>query len=516
MHNRLVVALSFSLALGACNDDFLTTVPPDQVSEPSFWRTEQDAVLGTNAIYPSLYGLDVIYFDNASDNGWQAQGFGGWYTIGNGNLDANSGTTSAFWRDSYIAIRRVNDVLANIDRIPVGDDGSGPLLGSDLKERLKGEVRFLRGYHYATLAITEGQVARTPAAQVVDQVLADLDFAAGVLPKSYSAADQGRATKGAALALKARAALYASRWQLAADAAQAVMGLSVYDLYPNYRDLFTYKGEGSAEVIFDEQFIQNQKAHNAFRELGPGSLGGGSRSVPLRSLVDDYYMRDGLPITQSPLYKSHPDSMHLNRDPRLYGTLLYPGATFLGKIYNSYPDTANHTADFARKDFDATATGYQQLKYVDEADYPGITNSGINMIIIRYADVLLMYAEAKIELGQTDATVTDAINLVRRRAGMPDIASGLSQTELRDVVRHERRVELALEGLRLFDIRRWRIAAQVMVGMTHGIDYIDYRDQLQKTLDGEPRSFNQGRDYLWPIPAREVTLNPNLTQNPGY
>jgi hypothetical protein len=534
MNKRLMVALGIGLAVvaSACDDGFLTTVPPDQVNEEQFWRTEQDGILAVNAIYPITFGFELIYFDAASDNAWQAQGFGGWYPIGNGSVDAGSGTTSAFWRDGYRAIRRANELLANIDRIQFITPG--------LKERLKGEARFLRAYHYDMLAnlfgdvplvleplgLDEGQVTRTPRAEVADTVLADLTYAASVLPVSYPAADRGRATKGAALALKARAALYEARWQVAADAAKAVMDLGVYTLYPNYRDLFTYRGEGNSEVIFDEQYIQNQRANSVFSELAPSSVQGLSRVVPLRSLVDEYEMIDGLPIGQSPLYRTHPDSMYLNRDPRFYGSILYPGATFAGAIYNSRPDSvawSRRTADQVLKSFDATATGYQVLKFVDPTDGgSNRSNSGLNMIVIRYADVLLMYAEAKIELGQIDASVEGAIDQVRQRAGMPPIATGLSQAQLRDAVRHERRVELALEGLRLFDIRRWRIAEQVMAGQTYGFEFYDQPSDAapgtgtQRTFLAEMRRFTLGRDYLWPVPRRELLLNPELTQNPGY
>lgn len=521
MNKRLLLVLA--VALTGCDDDFLTAVPPDQVSDANFWRTEQDAILATTAVYPFLYGHEVLFLDAASDNAWQSQAFGGWYPTGNGALNADNGTTAAFWRDSYTAIRRANEVLANIGRIEFTTPG--------LEDRLKGEARLLRAYHYIMLVnlfgdvplitrpltVAEGQVSRTPRAEVIDTVFADLDYAASVLPTSYGAADRGRATKGAALALKARAALYEARWQAAADAAQAVTALNVYSLHPDFRALFTYTGERSPEIILDEEYLQSQRSHNVFGDLAPRSAQGLSRVVPLRALVDEFYMSDGLPLTQSPLYKSHPDSQYLNRDARLYGTLLYPGApcSFCvpAGVYDSRPSSL--TADRVLRDIDATATGYQQLKYVDPADAAARTNSGLNMIVLRYADVLLMYAEAKTELGQLDASVTDAINQVRRRAGMPDVPAGLSQDSLRSVVRHERRVELALEGLRLFDIRRWRIADQVMPGTTHGIDYIDATTGLQQTIVGELRGF-ASRNYLWPVPARELGLNPNLTQNPGY
>ncbi|GAC1516841.1 MAG: RagB/SusD family nutrient uptake outer membrane protein [Gemmatimonadaceae bacterium] len=520
MTNRYIPALGLALSLVACNDGFLTTAPPDQVPVEGFWRTEQDAVLATTGLYPYLYGHpQVTDFDAASDNAWSQKTFSGWYPIGNGTADASTGTVAGFWNDSYRAIRRANEVLTNIDKVPT--------IAPALKARLKGEARFHRAYHYTMLAnlfgdvplvlrplgLTEGKVNRSPVATVIDQVLADLDSAAAALPIKYSAADDGRVTKGAALALKARAALYASRWQDASNAAQAVMALNVYSLQPNYRDLFTYKNAGSPEIILDKRYLKSLRSHNVFRRLAPRSMQGESDIVPLRELVDAYDMNDGLPIATSPLYNPHPDSMYLNRDPRMYATLLYPGATFAGAVYNSRPSSP--TADRVLNDFNATATGYQFLKYVDETDKSTPTNSSINFILIRYADVLLMYAEAQIALGIADATVLDAINRVRARAGMPAIASGLTLDQMRDVVRHERRVELALEGLRLFDIRRWRIAETVMPGQKLGIDFFDAAG-VKKTIPADNRRFTVPRDYLWPIPSKERDLNPSLTQNPGY
>ncbi|GAC1656978.1 MAG: RagB/SusD family nutrient uptake outer membrane protein [Gemmatimonadaceae bacterium] len=527
MLTRKLTAVGLALSLMGCNDGFLATAPTDQIPVEGFWRTEQDAVLATTGLYPFLYGHpQVTDFDAASDNAWSQKTFSGWYPIGNGTADASSGVPAGFWYDSYRAIRRANEVLANIDKISA--------IAPARKSRLKGEARFHRAYHYnllvnlfgdvplvlQPLGLTEGKLPRTPTSQVVDQILADLDFAAGVLPPTYAGEDDGRVTKGAALALKARAALYARRWQVASAAAQAVIDLKLYSLQPIYRDLFTYKNAGSAEIILDKRYLKGLRSHNVFRRLAPRSAQGVSDIVPLRDLVDAYDMSDGTTIATSPLYSPQPDSMYLNRDPRMYATLLYPGATFAGKVYNSRPSclTANpcsNTADQVLKDFNATATGYQVLKYVDEADKASPDNSAINFILIRYADVLLMYAEAQIEQGITDATVLGAINAVRARAGMPAIAAGLSQADLRDVVRHERRIELALEGLRLFDIRRWGIAETVMPGQHYGIEFLDLTGARQK-IPADNRRFTAPRDYLWPIPSKELDLNPLLKQNPGY
>jgi hypothetical protein len=508
----LLLGLGLSVALAGCDDAFLTKVPPDQLSNASFWKQEKDAVLAVNAMYPMLDGWDYLYYDAASDNAWAQKSFSDWYPIGNGTVDASNGEINNEWYDSYRAIRRVNEFLAHVDEIKEMDE--------DLRARLKGEALFHRAYHYTMLANLYGDVplvltdidiedaktaTRTPRSQVIDQVLQDLDDAAAVLPVTYDAADYGRVTKGAALALKARAALWDGRYDVAAQAAKAVMDLSVYSLEPNYRDLFTYAGEGSPEIIYADQRLQDQRSQSAFSTFGPHSMQGGSDVTPLRSLVDAYETVDGSPVD--------PDHPYENRDPRMYATLLYPGAVFDGEVYNSLPDSP--TADRVKADFNTTATGYQFIKYVDPADRANPSNSGINLIVMRYAEVLLTYAEAKIELNQIDASVYDAINAVRGRAGITLITPGKSQAELRDIVRHERRVEFAGEGLRLFDIRRWKTAEDVMPGQSYGISYIDENGQEQK-IPADNRIFDPARDYLWPIPLKELDLNPGLGQNPGY
>ncbi|HEX6925327.1 MAG TPA: RagB/SusD family nutrient uptake outer membrane protein [Longimicrobiaceae bacterium] len=515
----LALVLGVALASSACDDSFLTTVPPDQLSDEVFWTQEKDAILSVNALYPLLFGYEVTEFDAASDNAWAHKSFDDWYLIGNGTLDAANGTVENIFNQSYQAIRRANELLANIDRIPE--------MNEQLRDRIKGEARFHRAYHYMMLANLFGDVplvlepisipesqelTRTPRAQVIDQVLADLDFAASVLPVSYPESERGRVTRGAAYALKARAALWESRWDVAAAAAAEVMKPEYgYELYPDYTNLFRYAGEDNPEIILAERYMKGQRSHGVFADYAPRSMLGGSTIVPLRSLVDSYTMIDGLPIDESPLYD--PENPYENRDLRMYGTLLYPGAIFDGEVYNSLPDSP--TPDRVKNDFNATATGYQQIKYVDPADREDPNNSGLDFIILRYADVLLMYAEAKVELNQIDQSVYDALNLVRDRAGLPPITGSHSQAELREIVRHERRVELALEGLRLFDIRRWRIAEQVMPGRSYGIDYINSEGEVE-TILADNRFFDPARDYLWPIPLKELDLNPDLGQNPGY
>lgn len=535
MKTRAAIAVALGLAVGAsaCDDDFLLTVPPTSVSDAIFWQQEKDAVLAVTAVYSLHNAVNyTIRMDGISDNAWAQKSFDGWYPIGRGAHNSTTGEISNFWNNAYTAIRRANEITSNIDRIPQ--------MNEQLRARLTAEAKFLRAWHYFTLLSLYGDVPlfttpislqesrelrRAPRQEVFDQIIKDLDEAAAGLPVSYGSADYGRVTRGAALALKARAALFEASWRqnhlndqsgantlynMAAQAAQQVMALNEYSLHPNFADLTRYAGNGSPEAIFVDRRIKNERGWGGFSMLGPASYQGGNDVVPLRGLVDSFRMAaDGLPITESPHFD--PDNPYEGRDPRMYATLLYPGAVWHDLTYNPLPGSG--TGDEVAKDFNTTATGYNFIKYVNWEDRNDRGNSGVDIILMRYAEVLLTYAEAKIELGQIDQSVYDAINAVRERAGMPTV-SNLSQTELRDVVRYERRAEFAVEGQRYFDIRRWKIAEQVQPGLHHGIDYME-GGQL-RTIPADNRQFNPGRDYLWPIPLTEIERNPNLTQNPGY
>jgi starch-binding outer membrane protein, SusD/RagB family len=297
------------------------------------------------------------------------------------------------------------------------------------------------------------------------------------------------------------------------------MDLGVYRLHANYGELFLYAGENSPEIIFTRKYSKTTQAagqnNNIFGEFGPPSNSAAGRVVPIRNLVDAYRMTDGRSIAESPLYNPAPDKMYDNRDPRLAATILYPGAQWDGRTYDSRPrplSTRPEAIDLQNEN--TPVTGYNIRKWIDLTDRSDRGNGGIDIILMRYADVLLMYAEAKLELGQVDASVLAAVNQVRARAGMPNFTAA---TLTRDELRNERRVELAFEGLRLFDIRRWKIAEQVMPApVVRGIDYLDAAGALRTaTVPASARAF-PARNYLWPIPQAELDLNANLKQNPGF
>jgi hypothetical protein len=399
-----------------------------------------------------------------------------------------------------------------------------------LINKLKAEVRVLRAYCYINLAILYGDVplstseltlqesldlTRTPVGQIWDFIAAELTDASSSLPTVQS--DKGRITKGAALGLKARAMLYSGRYTEAAAAAKEVMDLGVYSLYPSYENLFTYAAQNSSEVILDRQFTQNVNFSNIYDITTPNSLWPQRNDlVPTKRGVDYYKMASGKDITD-PTSSFDPYDPYTGRDPRLAHSIFTLGSVLPnGLIYDPRPNSG--TGDAIGSSENSTYSGFNVKKYLNPEDSSDPNNCGINLILLRYADVLLMYAEAKIEANNIDQSVLDAINEVRARpdVNMPAISGVLDQTTLRQIVRDERVVELAFEGLRYFDIRRWRIAED-LTGIIYGMTYVDEGGQLSTiALTGFDVSFNKDRDYLWPIPFNELVLNPNLTQNPGW
>ncbi|SFC25354.1 Starch-binding associating with outer membrane [Parapedobacter composti] len=506
-----------AMILQSCGH-LLDTIPTDRYTIENFWESEKGTIGALTACYNSLtksgtFGgtATVLWEETATPNAYNYDNSGGFNVIALGTHTSatNSAIINDRWNHAYEGIGRCNMFLARVDRSP---------LDESVKERMKAEAKFLRALYYYLLTtyygdaplildepnITQERLPRTPRAEVVAQILIDLDDAAGVLPPRYTTvSDIGRATRGAALALKARVLLFeasplinvsnnAQRWADAAAAAKAVMELqgAGYALFPNYRNLFMLDNENSSESIFDVQF----KAP----EYGTGFdvvLRQYNTVAPLRNLVDAYWMRDGKTKEESNLYDAN--NPYANRDPRMAQTIVYPGATFRGSVVTA--------GTFVN-------TGYTQKKYsiYDEAPNSTIPAvSEINYMILRYADVLLMYAEAHNEASEVpDQSVYDALHAVRRRAGLDPytLPSGLSKGEMREIIRRERRIELAGEGLYYTDIRRWRIAEEVMNGPVHN-------------HAGNPivvRSFNPQRDYWWPITDRQRELNPELQPNPNW
>ncbi|MCL4637793.1 RagB/SusD family nutrient uptake outer membrane protein [Olivibacter jilunii] len=547
--NYIIAALSLSLLATGCSKDFLERPPLNQVSQETFWKKENDVYQAVNGVYNKLTGDGVIYDDGASDNAHAQYPWESFAT----ELSSGNVTTALTGSWNFEDIRRCNYFLENADK-------AAEVMDATLLERYKAEVRFLRAYFYTllmnkygdvpiitkTLSLDEVNIPRNPHAEVVKFVTDELQAIKDILPVSYSGGksnEKGRATKGAVLSLLSRVQLNEGQWQAAAEAAEQVMGLGYslfkltteapidatddYSEWVNFRDaadeqkfrlalrsyegLFRQVNEGNSEVIFDRQYIAQVDANYLNTYLPSGDMGGWSSVTPTQSLVDAYdNYQSGEPISpvdparRAEWYKNNDPAFaneYKNRDPRFYATVLFNGAPWNafsnGFEFKWTPGASN-----------MSQTGYNFRKLVDPTFYQEpIIDNHANVILIRYAEILLTYAEAKNELSGPDAAIYTALNQIRERAGMPpvDQAKYASQESLRQLIRRERRVELALEGQRFMDIRRWKIAPQVMKNIN------DVRNTL-----AQARSWND-KLYLLPVPQTQIDLSQGvLTQNPGY
>ncbi len=516
----MMLVFAGAVLLGSCQKNLLNTVPNDRISTDIFWQTDNDATLAANAIYTYMAETPDHFFgwDNMSDIIFTNPTGPVEAAIKQGQYDALNSRISGDWNTFYAGIRGANSFMTHVDEVKT----TNPALIS----RLKGEVRAMRAYFYMRLASLWGdvplitteislveseKVSRTPVGKIWDFVASELDTAATLLPVKQT--DLGRITKGATMAIKARAMLYAARYDASATAASQVMASNTYSLYPSYKNLFSYAAENSAEDILDIQFLADVYPSNIFQVLAPRSVNASSKWVPTKAIVDLYQMKNGLAITDAGSGYD-PANQYTNRDPRLSYSIFVPKDSLPnGKIFNSLPSST--TGDAVGSSFVVSPTGWNVKKYVNKEDLSKPTDGGINIILIRYAEVLLTYAESMIEQNKLDQSVYDAINKVRQRSdvNMPAITTGKTQDQLRTIVRNERTVELAFESLRYFDIRRWKTAAAVMPGNVYGLTYKDTDGSLKTVVvPGWTQTWSD-KLYLWPIPQKEIDLNKNLLPN---
>lgn len=510
-------------------------------TDAAYWRTADDALAALASCYENLSD-DTYYFgDEAlSDNGYvSGTGFKAVSLIASGSYDPSNTRLTDEWKYRYTCIRKCNTVTTNIDRVPG--------LDSTLKRRILGEARFIRAYSYFQLASWFGDVpfytnlitieearaiTRTQRDQVLDFVESELADIRGALPvnnytgSGYQEKDKGRITRGAVIALTARVHMFRSEWQKAINDCELLINNATngnYALQSSYANIFTAANEFNNEVIFDIQF-GGGRTHAAQRSFLPQTVALlRSTLVPTQDLVDDYIMLNGKGIKDASSGYSENDP-YTNRDPRLNATILHDGSTitdFDGKVQTILTKPGSVPATNSVDDQGASPTGYYFYKYYDRTatNY----NSGLNLIVLRYADVLLMYAEAKNELSQLDAGVwNQTIRALRVRAGFNDAGAtefpGVGQDALRTIVRRERRAELAFEGVRALDVRRWKIADQVMNRPVRGIKVTGgaFRKDANGYIIVEDRVFTNPKHYLWPVPTFERDQNTNLGQNQDW
>jgi len=548
-----IVGLLLGVYLASCSD-YLDRNPLSGPSDENYFNNVDELTLVVNGLYSAMNyqptdGMPTnLTIDDATDIGWD-RNVSQLQSLGRGDHDSNNGYVSNIWTNAFKVIGKCNFILDNMGKL----DGK---MDPDLYQEYQAEARFVRAYTYQYLvdyfgdvpllqhglSLEDNQIPRTAKDEVVSFILQEMQDVAAVLPVTQ--AEAGRATKGAALAIRARAALNAGLWEDAMSSAKAVMDLNTYSLHPDYGELFSYAGENSPEIIFALQYLRQSDTKTfGITGLLSRNAKGFSNKIPSQSLVDAFLCTDGKEIDKSDQYD--PQKPFENRDPRLGFTIALPGSTFFGYQFETHKDSVqcwDYTVTPARRvpnqdaiNAYATFSGYCWRKYVDMEDMDESSKSELNVTQIRYAEILLIYAEAKIEANQIDASVYEALNAIRQRPSvdMPAIASGKSQSELRKLVRKERLYELAMEGFRMVDLRRWQLADKFMNSKLYGriprgllatapmIDSdgkVDY-SQVPNVADMrviETRKFNAARDYLWPIPNVDIISDPQLTQNPHY
>lgn len=535
-------------SLSGCKKSAIDFVPQDQLSSNSFWKSQKDAQLALNGCYGYLSNaFNYAYDDGASDNAYAQYPWESNATpIAAGNIDA---TLDQGYNSRYIYIRRYNYFLDNISKAPMADA---------LKKRFVAEVRVLRAFTYFELAKTFGPVpllktsftdpqetavTPTPEADVINFAIAEIQSALVDLPASYAggaSTETGRITSGAAWALLTRIQLHYQKWADAVTSAQKVMGagyalyrkttltaddlkddFSPYVTFANsaekdkfYKGLASYEQQfwaanelTSKEIILVSQNITNSSYDygNGLRTLFPPSdLGGWSSITPTQELVNAYWDKTGnvftppSATTRATNYNngtpnaSYADEFK-NRDTRLYASVLFPGAPW-GRFNNGYKFA------WGKGGGNNSVTGYNFKKLVDPAYIANDWDGEQDFAIIRYAEILLSYAEAKNELSGPDATIYAALDDIRDRAGMPAVNQAVynDKDKLRTLIRNERRIELAAEGQRFWDIRRWNIAQNVMK-TTYDITNSPVQTRVWQSK------------FVWmPYPQRALDKNPNL------
>ncbi|MCU7550482.1 RagB/SusD family nutrient uptake outer membrane protein [Chitinophagaceae bacterium LB-8] len=501
MKTKFISILIFSVFIAqvftSCKKDFLDKEPLDKLSSSTFWKSEADVQMALSGVYARLqsgfYSQYKVWLDAYSDNAWDRFDYFGFKATTQGIINPTSVNTT-FYNTPYRGISACNYFLDNIGKAPISDAA---------KNSYSAEVKFLRGMYYFDLVqsfggvvlyktsppdVASSKIAQSSKEDVLAFVKEDLDFAIANLPdQPYN----GHVVKGSALAVRARVALYEKNWQKAVDLTSQIMNSGKFSIAQDYSGLFqTATQQGNPEIMFSTKYLapnNNQGGYAGF-DIEVGWWGA---VQPYQNLVDEYEMTNGKMITD-PTSGYNPSSPYTNRDPRLQMSIELP-------IDPTYPNSAH--------DNNTTETGYRMKKYTNPSNfsYTKMQNTDQNVVYIRYAEVLLMYAEAKNELSGPDASIYTALNQIRQRASVNlppvNVIVNNTQSSLRDFIRHERRVELALEGHRYYDLKRWNL--------------MDAKLSALKNPGGVQMKFGEKNNVL-PFPQSELDKNFKLKQNTGY
>lgn len=516
--------------------------PNDQMSEEQAFADIRVADKVLNNVYSRLYGSvykgqNVLYispFSATTDEGESGSLQAGAFSFNTGSQSPANYPLGQYWALNYEAIRAANIYLRNIDKVP-GD--------AALRAERKAEATFLKAFFYMQLFKNYGSFVivdevlnvnedlkkpRASPKECVNYIIRMAEAAAAVLPVNPQNAETGRATKGAALALKAEALLfYASplhnpdsdlqRWADAANAADAVISDPDlgYRLYTNYGNLFLENY--NSEIIF----AYNAGSTNALSVyLGPNGYSGYAGLNPTQEIVDAYEMNNGIaPFNDDGSVNAasgyDPNNPYANREPRFYATILYNGAQWQNRGVEAFVGGAD---GIAIGQHNRTQTGYFIRKFLDENVVIANGNSRYSTwILYRLGTLLLDFAEAHNEASGPTPEVYNAVNQIRSRAGLPWLAEGLSKDQMREKIRHERRIEMAFEDNRFWDVRRWKIAEKAFNIQTHGMRITKSGNTLDyKRVPVRSRFFKENQWDLFPIPQSEINKNAQLKQNPGW
>lgn len=560
---KLIVVLMFMTLANGCGEDFLTQYPKDQITEATFFKTEADYVAAVNGVYDAYTQLHTaefqVYMDMATPfcecGGGRFDVYKITQTNGVININDQYSIANGWWKIYYRGIGRANIVLANIDN-------PGVTLSQSFKDRIKGEALFLRAYAYFNLVHLFGDVpliteplayedllvSRTPKIQVVERMISDLIEAQTGLPsvKTYRGTNNlGRVSKGAAQSLLGKFYLYQENWAKAEEWFDKVIASNDYQLISYYVDQFWPTGENGMESIFEIQYSSTDVSETAGGDKNRYALYSGfdktsntywiegfDYMLPSEYYCDQFETRSGYKVQSSFVKRNTIQNGNYNflynfssndpafdsskpydiRDPRLKWSVWYDNTPYITEDFMPRGNCTgtNFIADYSERSNHCT------VKYLTGKSSPS-DNSDMNMIVIRYADVLLMNAEAKLEQDKL-SSATALINQVRQRTSvnMPTVEQvGLVQgkdiagnkVNLRQYLREERYRELAFEwGHLYFDQIRWKI----------------FDDEMEKYWTASKEGYTNSafvwndRWWLWAIPASEKEKNPNLTQNPGY
>lgn len=513
------IILSFSISIMVGCEDELDLTNPNSMTAVEYWADGDQALAGVNAAYTNLLNdgyymrmtpalTDARADDFRGDSPWPDL-----MQVANFTILPTSGPITWMWETYYQQVFRTNQVLQNVPDIEMDED---------LKRRVLGQAHFLRGLAYFHLAINFQKVPLilTPAQGAEDyyqptaseeelwaQIISDFTMAQEMLPVNYQSVvgpdrgQLGRATKGAATGFLGKTHLYMENWsQAAAEFQKLIDGpeLNVYSLMNDYRDNFSPFTENNAESLFEVQFATPDQVGGTVKNYGGEPLNSWMQvsSVGHTYAMDGYGYSDFLPTRW--IYNAYNSETTVNNnvDPRLLASIA------------SYEPEANSTTVYGGVEWPHAEDAIYPRKYThdgfgfDTESQGGVELSGINYRLMRYADVLLMYAESLNELGQTQEAY-QYIQQVRDRANLPDLQEvrpNMSQEQMRDQIAHERALELSMESIRFHDIVRW------------GWLYDEEKLAELRERDDEFNTWRPGKEYL-PIPQSELDVNPNAEPN---